>query len=196
MATEIFNERLLYPSYEIIGGKKIMAPAPNPTHGRVIGRLYSFLNDYFDENEGGCVFADNTDVHFPNGTLLKPDLSVVLEKNSAIIDWFRGIFGVPDMVVEVLSKSTRKNDLTIKKDIYEAQGVKEYWIIDPYMKAISVYLLRDGKYYLDDDYILFDDKELELLTDEEKAEVKHEVPVSILDGLKIPLKYIFKWGYR
>ena len=196
MATEIFNERLLYPSYEIIGGKKIMAPAPNPTNGRVIGRLYSFLNDYFDENEGGYVFSDNTDVHFPNGTLLKPDLSVVLEKNSAIIDWFRGIFGVPDMVVEVLSKSTRKNDLTIKKDIYEAQGVKEYWIIDPYMKAISVYLLRDGKYYLDDDYILFDDKELELLTDEEKAEVKHEVPVSILDGLKIPLKYIFKWGYR
>ena len=64
------------------------------------------------------------------------------------------------------------------------------------MKAISVYLLRDGKYYLDDDYILFDDKELELLTDEEKADVKNEVPVSILDGLKIPLKYIFKWGYR
>ena len=196
MATEIFNERLLYPSYEIIGGKKLMAPAPNPTHGRVIGRLYMYISNHLDENESGYVFSDNTDVHFPDGTLLKPDLSVVLEKNSAIIDWFRGIFGVPDMVVEVLSKSTRKNDLTIKKDIYEAQGVGEYWIIDPYMKAISVYLLRDGKFFLDDDYILFDDKEFELLTDAEKAEVKHEVPVSILDGLKIPLKYVFKWGYR
>ncbi len=193
MATEILNERLLYPSYEIIGGKKFMAPAPNPTHGRVIGRLYSFLNDYFDENEGGYVFSDNTDVHFPDGTLLKPDLSVVLEKNSAIIDWFRGIYGVPDMVVEVLSKSTRKNDLTIKKDLYEAQGVREYWIIDPYMKVISVYLLRDGKYFLDDEYILFDEKELELLTDAEKADIKHEVPVATLDGLKVPLKYIFKW---
>ena len=196
MATEILNERLLYPSYEIIGGKKIMAPAPNPTHGRVIGRLYNFIDSYFDSNEGGYVFSDNTDVYFPDGTLLKPDLSVVTEKNSAIIDWFRGIYGVPDMVVEVLSKSTRKKDLTIKKDIYEAQGVSEYWIIDPYMKAISVYLLRDGKYFLDDEYILFDDKELEMLTDEEKAEVKYEVPVSILDGLKIPLKYIFKWGCK
>ena len=64
------------------------------------------------------------------------------------------------------------------------------------MKAISVYLLQDGKYYLDDEYILFDDNELELLTDEEKAEIKYEVPISILDGLKIPLNYIFKWGYK
>jgi len=193
---EVINERLLYPSYEIIGGKKFMAPAPNPTHGGVIMRLGMIIGSFLDENDGGYVFSDNTDFHFPDGTTLKPDLSVVTEKNSAIIDWFRGIYGVPDMVVEVLSKSTRKNDLTIKKDIYEAQGVGEYWIIDPYMKVISVYLLRDGKYYLDDEYILFYDKELELLTDEEKAEIKHEVPVKTLGGLKIPLIYIFKWGYK
>ena len=196
MATEILDERLLYPSYEIIGGEKIMAPAPNPTHGRVIGRLYNFIDNYFDANDSGYVFGDNTDVYFPDGTLLKPDLSVVTEKNSAIIDWLRGIRGVPDMVVEVLSKSTKKKDLTIKKDIYEAQGVREYWIVDPYMKAISVYLLQDGKYFLDDEYILFDEPDLDLLTEEEKADVKHEVPVSILGGLKIPLKYIFKWGYK
>ena len=196
MATEIFNERLLYPSYEIIGGKKFMAPAPNPTHGRVIGRLYMYISNHLDENESGYVFSDNTDVHFPDGTLLKPDLSVVLEKNSAIIDWFRGIYGVPDMVVEVLSKSTHKNDLTIKKDIYERNGVREYWIIDPWIKSVTVYLLRDGKYFLDDEYILFDDNEFELLTDAEKAEIKNEVSVSILDGLKVPLKYIFKWGYK
>ena len=196
MATEILNDALFYQSYEIIGGKKFMAPAANPTHGRVIGRLYKFIDDYLDENGKGYIFADNTDVHFPDGTLFKPDLSVVLEENSAIIDWFRGIYGVPDMVVEVLSKSTKKKDLTIKKDIYEAQGVKEYWIIDPYMKSISVYLLRDGKYFLDDEYILFDAADLDLMTDEEKAEIKHEVPVNTLDGLKIPLSYIFKWGYK
>lgn len=196
MATEVFNERLLYPSYEIIGGKKFMSPAPNPTHGGVIMRLGMIIGSYLDVDDSGYVFSDNTDVRFPNGTLLKPDLSVVLEKNSAIIDWFRGVYGVPDMVVEVLSKSTRKNDFTIKKDIYEAQGVREYWIIDPYMKAISVYLLRDSKYFLDDEYVLFDEKEFELLTEEEKAEVKHEVPVKTLDGLTIPLKQIFKWGYK
>ena len=196
MAAEILDERALYKSYEIIGGEKFMAPAPNPTHGGVIGRLYMFIGNYLDENDSGYVFGDNTDVYFPDGTLLKPDLSVVTEKNSAVIDWLKGINGVPDMVVEVLSKSTKKKDLTIKKDIYEAQGVKEYWIVDPYMKAISVYLLRDGKYFLDDEYILFDAEDLDLLTEEEKAEVKYEVPVKTLGGLKIPLKYIFKWGYR
>lgn len=193
---EVINERLLYPSYEVIGGKKIMAPAANPTHGSIIGRLYAFFFSYLDAKNAGYVFVDDVDVYLLDGPLFKPDLIIVLEENADIIDWRKGIYGAPDMLVEVLSKSTRKNDLTIKKDIYEANGVKEYWIIDPYMKAISVYLLRDGKYYLDDEYILFDDNELELLTDEEKAEIKHEVPVKTLDGLKIPLKYIFKWGYR
>ena len=196
MATEIFNERLLRPSYEIIGGKKFMSPAPNPTHGVVIGRLYVHIFHFLEENDSGYVFSDNTDVHFPDGTLLKPDLCVVTEKNSAMIDWFRGIYGTPDMVVEVLSKSTRKKDITIKKDIYEAQGVREYWIVDPWIKGISVYLLRDGKYFLDDDYILFDKEEFDELTEEEKAEVKQEVPVKTLEGLIIPLKYVFKWGYK
>ena len=173
-----------------------MAPAANPTHGGVIGRLYMFIGSYLDENGKGYVFADNTDVYFPDGTLFKPDLSVILESNSAIINWFKGIYGVPDMVVEVLSKSTKKKDLTIKKDIYEAQGVGEYWVVDPYMKAVSVYLLSDGKYFLDDEYILFDAEDLDLLTEEEKAEVKHEVPFKTLEGLTIPLKQIFKWGYR
>jgi len=193
---EIINERLLYPSYEIIGGKKIMAPAANPTHGGIIGRLYAFFLNYLDAKNAGYVFVDDVDVYLPQGPLFKPDLIVVLEKNSSIIDWSKGIYGAPDMLVEVLSKSTKKRDITIKKDIYEANGVREYWIIDPWIKSVSVYILRDGKYFLDDEYIKFDDNDLELMTDAEKAEIKYEIPVKILDGLKIPLDYIFKWGYR
>ena len=193
---EIFNERLLFPSYEIIGGKKIMAPAANPTNGSIIGRLYMFIGTYLDANNSGYVFFDDVDVYLKDGPLFKPDLIVVLEENADIIDWYKGIYGAPDMVVEVLSRSTKKRDITIKKDTYELNGVREYWIIDPWIKSITVYLLRDGKYEFDDEYILFDEKEFELLTDDEKADVKHEVPVSILDGLKIPLNYIFKWGYK
>ena len=196
MATEIINERLLYPSYEIIEGKKIMVPAANPTHGSIIGRLYMFIGNYLDANNSGYVSVNDVDVYLPQGPLFKPDLIVILEKNADIIDWRKGIYGVPDMLVEVLSKSTRKRDLTIKKDIYEANGVKEYWIIDPRAKSVTVYLLQDGKYFLDDEYILFDAADLELLTEEEKSDVKHEVPVQTLDGLKIPLNFIFKWGYR
>ena len=196
MATEVINERLLYPSYEIIGGKKFMAPAANTIHNVIGGRLYMFIGAYLDAKDLGYCFTDSADVYLPDGNLFQPDFSIVLKENEQIITWGGDIYGVPDMVVEILSRSTKKRDVTVKKDAYEANGVREYWIIDPWIKSVSVYLLRDGKYFLDDEYILFDDKEFELLTDAEKAEVKHEVPVSILDGLKVPLKYIFKWGYR
>lgn len=196
MTTEVINERELYPSYEVIGGKKIMAPAANPTHGSIIGRLYAFFFSYLESQNAGYVFADDVDVYLMEGPLFKPDLIVVLEENSSIIDWRKGIYGAPDMLVEVLSRSTKKRDVTVKKDAYEANGVREYWIVDPWAKSVAVYLLRDGKYIFDDEYILFDDDEFEKLTDAERAEVKYEVPVSILDGLTVPLKYIFKWGYK
>ena len=195
MATEILNERLLYPSYEIIGGEKFMAPAANLDHSDIIGRLHFCFVKYFLEHKSGYVYTDNVDVHFSDGTLFKPDLVVVLKSNEKILAGRKNIYGVPDMVVEVLSHSTRKKDLTIKKDTYEAQGVREYWIIDPWAKSVTVYLLRDGKYFLDEIYKLFDDKELELLDDDEKAELKSEVPVSILEGLNIPLEFVFSWGY-
>ena len=184
MATEIFNERLLYPSYEIIGGKKIMAPAANPTHGSIIGRLYMFIGTYLDAKNAGYVFVDDVDV------------CVILKEREQIINWRGDIYGAPDMVVEILSYSTRKRDITIKKDIYEANGVREYWIVDPWNKSIDVYLLRDGKYFLDDFYALLDEYDLLSMTDADKAEVKYEIPVKILDGLSIPLKNIFKWGYQ
>ena len=196
MATEIINERLMYPSYEIIGGEQIMAPAANTTHGSLIGRLYSIMLNYLELTDKGYVFGENTDVYFPDGTLLKPDFSVVLKANESIIDWRGDIHGVPDMVAEVLSRSTKKRDLTVKKDIYEANGVREYWIVDPWDKSVTVYLLRDEKYFLDDVYILFDEQDLNYMTDAEIAAIKHEVPVATLDGLKVPLKYIFKWGYK
>ena len=196
MATEILNERLLYPSYEIIGGGKFMSPAANLDHSGIIMRLGMIIGTHLSNNKSGYVYPDDVDVHFSDGSLYKPDLVVVLKSNEKILAGQKNIFGAPDMVVEVLSKSTRRNDLTIKKDTYEVQGVREYWIVDPWVKSVDVYLLRDGKYFLDDEYILFDEKELEKLNDAEKAEIKNEVPVSILDGLKVPLKYIFKWGYR
>ena len=195
MATEIFNERLLYPSYEIIGGEKFMSPAANLDHSGIIMRLGMIIGTHLSNTKYGYVYPDDVDVHFSDGSLYKPDLCVVLKSNEKILAGRKAIFGAPDMVVEVLSHSTRKKDLTIKKDTYETQGVREYWIIDPWAKSVTVYLLRDGKYFLDDVYILLGEKDLELLDDDEKAEVKTEVPVSILDDLTIPLEFVFSWGY-
>lgn len=195
MATEILNERLLYPSYEIIGGEKFMSPAANLDHSGIIMRLGMIIGTHLSNNKSGYVYPDDVDVHFSDGSLYKPDLCVILKSNEKILAGRKNIYGAPDMVVEVLSHSTRKKDLTIKKDTYEAQGVKEYWIVDPWSKSVFVYLLRDGKYFLDDRYILLEGEDFDSLTDEEKADIKTEVPVSILEGLNVPLKFIFDWGY-
>ena len=194
-ANTVFNERILYPTYEIIGGKKIMAPSANTYHSNTIGEIFWEFKTYFRKNKFGYVFTDNVDVHFPDGSIYKPDLVVVTKENASIIDWKKSIKGVPDMVVEVLSKFTKRNDLTIKKDTYEKYGVKEYWVVDPLMKIIDVYILRDGKYEFDDEYIQYDDDEFEDLTDAEKAEVKFEISPSIFPDLKIKLSNIFTWKF-
>ena len=196
---EILNEIEFYKEYEIIGGEKFMAPAANLNHSDVISRIHFCFVKYFLDHKSGYVFADDVDVHFADGSIYKPDLVVVLKSNEKILASRKAIYGAPDLVVEVLSHSTRKKDLTVKKDTYEAQGVREYWIIDPRAKSVMVYLLREGKYYLDDEYILFDDedaKELEWLNSKgQTVEIKHEIPVSIVEGLTIPLEFIFSWGY-
>ena len=171
----MINDALFYESYEIIGGEKFMAPMAAPTHSAIIMCLSARIFDYLIINKCGYVFTDNIDVHLPDGNLFRPDLVVVTNENAKIINWQNGIHGVPDMVVEVLSKSTRKKDLTIKKSIYESNGVKEYWIIDPGAKTVDVYLLRDGKFELDESYFKYTAEEWEHADDEEKAAYKPEI---------------------
>ena len=187
----VIDEALMYPSYEIIGGEKIMAPAAPVGHSSIIFELAFIIKEYLKKNNNGLVFVDDVDVHLPDGNLFKPDLVVITRENFGIIEWRGAIHGVPDMVVEVLSKSTRKKDLTVKKDSYEKNGVKEYWIVDPYMEIIDVYLLRDGKYYLDGEYANYNDDELEMLNDEQKAEAKFEITLATFPDLTINIKEAF-----
>ena len=188
---QIIDEAKLYPSFEIIGGEKIMAPSASSYHNEIMGDLFTDLKLYVRKNHCGFVFTDNVDVHLPDGNIFKPDLSVITSANASIIEWNRAIFGVPDMVVEILSKSTMKNDLTVKKNIYEQNGVKEYWIVNPFMEIVDVYLLRDGKYYLDGEYILYNKDEWEMLTDEQRAENKTEITLATFPDLTIKLSDIF-----
>ena len=191
----MLNYALFDDSYEIIRGEKIMSPSAGAYHNWTLVRLSMKIAQYAVENKCGYVFTDSMDVHLPDGNLFKPDLSVVKIENAAVINWQRGIYGVPDMVVEVLSDSTRKNDLTIKKDIYESNGVKEYWIIDPRAKTVDVYILRDGKYELDESYFKYTAEEFEQLDDEDKAAYKPEIKVGIFNDLFIKVDDIFSWGY-
>ena len=189
----MLNDKLFYKPYEIIGGRKIMAPSASAYHNRSMFRLAVEIENYTRKNKCGYVFTDNVDVHLPDGSLYRPDLIVVKSENAGIIDWNKTITGVPDMVVEIISQSTKKNDFSIKKDTYELNGVKEYWIIDPFFKSVMVYLLRDGKYFLDNEYIYFEDKEeFEEMPEEEKEKIKSEITLSIFPELTVKLEDIFE----
>ena len=103
-----------------------------------------------------------------------------------------GIHGTPDLVVEILSPSTARKDRNEKYFIYEKYGVKEYWIVSPGDKSVEVYLLKDGKFVLDDVYPIYKDYEWDKLTDEEKAEVKFSIKVSLYDDFEVSLADIFE----
>ena len=198
MATEILNDVLFYDRYEIIEEEKFMAPSADSWHNNVVVKLAMIIGMHVATNKLGLVFTDSLDVHFPDGNLFKPDFMFISAANSKIVidNKHSTIHGVPDMVAEIFSRSTIKRDMGIKKEIYERNGVKEYWMIDPWSESISVYLLQDGKYFLDDIYQNYSAEELNELTDQERAEVKFEVPVAVLDGFKVKIKNIFGWYFE
>jgi len=135
------------------------------------------------------VYNDSVDVYFSEKDRVIPDVSVVCDKN---IIKKNGIYGAPDLIAEILSPGTAKNDKGYKKDIYEKYGVKEYWIVDPANFEIDVYLLKDGKYRLDRAYIIFPDYLLEKMTEEQKSKLQYKFKTSLFDDLIIDIEEVFE----
>ena len=103
-----------------------------------------------------------------------------------------GVHGVPDLVVEVLSPSTMRNDRGHKKDAYAQCGVQEYWIVNPVDKSVESYCLDGAVYVLHDVYALRPDWELEKMTDEERAALVTQFKCSLFDDLTIQIADIFE----
>ena len=167
--------------YEIIGGEKVYmaAAAPNISHGIIVVRLSVMFTNYIEKNNiDAFVLADNADVYLSDESHVKPDVSVIVRKPNAI-NQEKVIKGAPDLVVEVLSESTKKYDIGGKKDDYEKYGVKEYWIVDPEDRSIKVYQLINEKFELSGDYKLHSDKT--------------KIKISIFDNLIVDLHNVFKW---
>ncbi len=183
------NEDLAYqeePREELLNGEIVMMSSPSVNHNRTAGNIYYIFRNHLKEKN--CeAFSDGVDVYLTEKDRVIPDVMIVCDKDIIRPD---GIHGAPDLVVEVLSPSTAKNDKGYKKDLYERSGVKEYWIVEPSLRSIEAYLLSDGRYELDGFYGLFPD--IFSITDKEREESKKEIPVSLYDDLCIPLREIFQ----
>lgn len=117
-----------------------------------------------------------------------PDVMIVCDPDKVKKD---GVYGAPDLVVEVLSPSTAKRDRGYKKDAYAKAGVKEYWIVSPGDKSIEQYFLQDGQFVLHEIYTIYPDYVLEKMTEEERAAIATEFKCSLYDDLLISLEDIF-----
>ena len=122
--------------HELLDGEHFVSPTPRIPHQRISQRLSFAMTAFVGEHGLGEVFVAPLDVILSEHDVLEPDLLFVSEARREILqDWVRG---APDLVVEVLSPSTRSRDLGIKRRIYRDRGVREYWIVDPDAEAVEI----------------------------------------------------------
>ena len=124
---------------ELIDGVFYDMAAPTSVHQLVLSEIWSSFSSYIKKNNGHCIPAvAPLDVWLDKDekTMVQPDIMVVCDREK----FKRGIVcGAPDLIVEILSGSTRKKDMVLKTHKYADAGVREYWVVDPGKKKVIVY---------------------------------------------------------
>ncbi|MEQ9098768.1 MAG: Uma2 family endonuclease [Imperialibacter sp.] len=190
MALPIYkNKKVTYADYltwpdgerwEIIDGMPYnMSPAPSRRHQKISGTIHFHLQKFL-MNKKCEVYASPFDVRLSEDysqdelteNVVQPDLSVFCDKSK--LDE-KGAIGAPDLVVEILSPSTSKKDMSEKLLLYQKFEVKEYWVVDPEGEDVRVFVLdENGRFYL-----------LSILKNDETLKSK------LFSGLTIPLEELF-----
>ena len=183
---EVYKEEL---KIELIGGVLVtMSPRPNFNHLKTIRSIFRIFDNYLIDKD--CdVYFDGADVYLSEQDRFVPDLIVVCD-DSIIKD--DGVYGAPDLVVEVLSPSTFNHDRGRKKDVYGKSGVKEYWIVDPKNFSIEIYLPADGRMELMATYTIFPTWMLGKMEEEGAKKPPYTFSPSLFPGLEINIEEVFE----
>lgn len=132
--------------YEVIDGVLYVSKSPSIPHQQILGNLYDELGYPAKQRKLARVFFAPVGVVMPGCDPVQPDLVVVLVRRASIIQE-RGIFGVPDLIAEILSPSNRDYDEDEKLKAYQKAGVPEYVVIDPEQRQLRLYTLQaPGQY--------------------------------------------------
>ena len=159
--------------YELIDGEAfLMSPAPLVEHQEIAGEVFRQLANQLDGQPCRPYIAP-VDVRLPRtdeadaaiDTVVQPDVLVVCDPGK--VDR-RGVRGAPDWVLEVLSPSTAAHDQIAKRRTYERAGVREYWLVHPGDRTLTVYVLDNGQYGRPEIY-----------------ELKDATPIGVLPGVSI-----------
>ena len=132
---------------EFINGEIVFQSPVKIEHNTATGLLYSLLRAFVTKNNLGFVGIEKILVSLTRNDY-EPDVCYFGKSKSEKFERGQMQFPAPDLVVEVLSKSTAEKDRTTKFDDYAAHGVSEYWIIDAENEIIEQYYLQDEEYEL------------------------------------------------
>ena len=129
--------------YELMDGELYMTPPPIPDHQGFLFVLTLALGNFVVEHELGRIYFSPIGVVLSDGDVLQPDMIFIRNERLNIIEGGY-VRGAPDLVVEVLSPSTARRDRTVKHELYESSGVREYWLVDMRSRTIEVYIASDA----------------------------------------------------
>jgi Uma2 family endonuclease len=141
-----YDDFVLFPDdgrrHELIDGEHFVTPSPNRRHQVVLANLFRALDAAARAHGAGKVFFAPFDVVLTPYDVVEPDLLFVSAGRAAILT-DANVQGPPDLVVEVLSPSGRRQDEVLKRDLYDRGGVVEYWLVDPEAETVKVFRRGD-----------------------------------------------------
>lgn len=129
--------------YELYEGEVIVVPAPNWRHQRVSTNVFEILKEYERRSGGGVVLAP-FDIILSDYDVLQPDVVFFGAAKRSQLDPSEGAHIVPDLAVEVLSRSTEARDRGRKMALLGRYGLPEYWLVDPVRKTLEIYTNHAG----------------------------------------------------
>ena len=175
-----YDDLLLFPDdgkrHEIIDGEHVVTPTPNIRHQTIVGAFHLLIANYLERHGIGRILLSPLDVILSDYDVVEPDLLYVSHQRDDALTGTH-VRGVPELVIEIASKGTRKRDETIKRRLYERVGVSEYWIVDPEIDVVRVYR-RDSDGFA---------RPTEL-----SREAGDVLTTALLPGLELPLARIFR----
>ncbi|MEO5360967.1 MAG: Uma2 family endonuclease [Nitrospirota bacterium] len=159
---------------EIINGEEVVSPSPFRKHQEILKRLNRIIDRHVEANSLGRLYFSPLDVILEEGVnRVQPDILFIRKENAVILqDWIRG---VPDMVCEIVSPGSYRQDIDVKKAIYEKYGVPEYWLVLSEYSAVTVLTLDSDKYIC-----------------HSFAEIEGIVTSKVIEGLQVNIKDLFE----
>jgi Uma2 family endonuclease len=124
--------------HEIIEGEHYVGPPPVVRHQRILLKLSYLMQSYLEARPVGEILFAPVAILLSEFNVFEPDLIYLSNARKDLLT-LKNLQGSPDLVVEILSPSTRSRDKGLKRDVYERTGVSEYWVIDPDHDVVDVY---------------------------------------------------------